>query len=119
MCLAGPHTLSVRHRYVPKRVRALNFSGHHARAFSLTAFLSDAALAAAGVTSSRAASLEGNPGIFRACAPLREEESPLTTSMPPQCLLSATRLPERVPSARPLAPAQRPRRAMRARSRRC
>jgi hypothetical protein len=51
--------------YVPKRVRALNFSAHHARAFTLTAFPSSAALLAANVSVDRVASVEGNPGIFQ------------------------------------------------------
>ena len=52
--------------YVPKAVRRrLNYSGHHARAFMLTAFVSWSELAAANISRGRVASIEGNPGIFQ------------------------------------------------------
>ncbi|KAL1529577.1 hypothetical protein AB1Y20_000521 [Prymnesium parvum] len=51
--------------FLPKRLRALNFSAYHARAFSLSAFPSVDALAAVNISVDRVASLEGNPGIFQ------------------------------------------------------
>ncbi len=51
--------------YVPKAVRRANFSAHHARAFSMTAFASLAALSDANVTAGRLDSLEGNPGLYQ------------------------------------------------------
>lgn len=51
--------------YVPKALRRQNFSAHHRRLFTLTAYPSLSALAAANVSASRLASIEGNPGIFQ------------------------------------------------------
>ena len=51
--------------YVPKALRRANYSAFHARAFTLTAFPSLEALAAANVNATRLASLEGNPGLFQ------------------------------------------------------
>ena len=51
--------------FVPKALRRANFSGHHARAFSMTAFPALEALATANVSASRLISVEGNPGIFQ------------------------------------------------------
>lgn len=51
--------------FVPKALRRVNFSGHHARLFALTAFPALSSLAAHNVTPSRLAALEGNPGIFQ------------------------------------------------------
>ena len=56
-CAAAP--------FVPKAARRLNYSTHHARAFSLSAFASWSALAAANVSRGRVRSLEGNPGLFQ------------------------------------------------------
>ena len=56
-CAAAP--------FVPKAARRLNYSTHHARAFSLSAFASWSALAAANVSLGRVRSLEGNPGLFQ------------------------------------------------------
>jgi hypothetical protein len=51
--------------YVPKALRRANFSAHHARLFSVTAFPAKQTLRGMNVTPSRVASLEGNPGIFQ------------------------------------------------------
>ena len=50
---------------MPKALRRANFSGHHARLFSVTAFVSTAALAESRIAPSRLSSVEGNPGIFQ------------------------------------------------------
>lgn len=51
--------------YVPKVLRRANYSGHHARAFSFTAFPSVSGLRDVAIDARRLSSLEGNPGIFQ------------------------------------------------------
>ena len=51
---------------VPKRLRRLNFSGYHARAFKVSsAFAATAELARVNVSAARVLSLEGYPGVFQ------------------------------------------------------
>jgi hypothetical protein len=51
--------------YVPKALRRQNFSAHHKRLFTLTAYPSLSALSEANISARRLASIEGNPGIFQ------------------------------------------------------
>lgn len=68
-CTIAPHrcasSVCAEAPFIPKALRRVNYSGHHARLFALTAFPSLSSLGAANVTVGRLASLEGNPGIFQ------------------------------------------------------